>query len=164
MEIERLNAEAQQYNNKKIKTENKENTKRKRKKKRNKRNNIMQKFRKIAKTYFKMWYGVKNCDKDENILRIMCRSTLNIRQKNICAVCGCNMNDDITYEHIIPVSKNGMTSMLNGKAVHAWCNNYLGVLSIERKKNMFIDIEENDNDIDCYKHYENNYDDTYDDY
>ena len=46
------------------------------------------------------------------------------------------MNDDITYEHIIPVSKNGITSMLNGKAVHSWCNNYLGVLSIERKKNI----------------------------
>ncbi len=122
----------------------------------------MKRFIKITKTYFKMWYGVKKCDKNENKLRTICRIELNIIQKNICAVCGHNMNDDITYEHIIPVSKNGVTSMLNGKAVHSWCNNYLGVLSIERKKNMFIDI--NEIDIDCYKHYEDNYDDTYDDY
>lgn len=141
-----------------------EKTKIKRNKKKNKINRFYQKFRKIVKTYFKFWYGVNKNDIDEYKIRIMCRNELNIRQKNICAVCGRNMNDDITYEHIIPVCKNGKTSILNGKAVHSWCNNYLGILSTERKTGMFIDIEEMDNDIDCYKKYEDKYDDTYDDY
>lgn len=133
------------------------------KKKEFKSNKIKNKFIYLVKSYVKIWYGVEIEDEDEHKIRKMCRNALNVRQQNRCAVCGRSLNGDITYEHIIPVSNNGMTSMLNGKAVHSWCNNYLGVLPIERKTNMFVELDESENETDCYKKYEDSYDDTYDD-
>tara|TARA_Y100000389_G_C17417486_1_gene494629 strand:- start:755 stop:1507 length:753 start_codon:yes stop_codon:yes gene_type:complete len=127
-----------------------------------KRNNARIQFIRIVKTYSTLWHGVKIGDKQERKIRKMCRSALCIRQQNKCAVCGYSMNNDITFEHIIPVSNGGRTSLFNGKALHKTCNNYIGVLPIERKTNMFVELGlELNND---YKKYEDEYDDTYDDY
>jgi len=127
-----------------------------------KRTHIKNKFIRIVKTYSTLWHGVKIGDKQEHKIRKMCRSVLCIRQQNKCALCGYSMNNDITFEHIIPVSNGGRTSLFNGKALHKTCNNYIGVLPIERKTNMFVELGlELNND---YKKYEDEYDDTYDDY
>lgn len=129
-------------------------------KKERKRNNIKNKFIELSKTYLTLWYGVKKGDKNEHKIRKMCRNVLCVRQKNKCAICGYSMDNDITFEHIIPVSKGGLTGLFNGKAVHKSCNSYIGVLPIERKSNMFIELgAECNND---YKKYEDEYDDTYD--
>ena len=104
-------------------------------------------LRNMFKKYIKLHNGVKvrnkkinrKIDLDEIEIRKKCRAALSIRQNDICAICGTKMGDDITYEHIIPVSRNGKTSLDNGKAVHKWCNQYLGTLSLERKRNMFIE-------------------------
>jgi len=113
-------------------------SKAKQSKNRKKRRNKLSNFIKI---YYKMYYGnVKKGNECELNIRKKCRYALCIQQNNICAICGHQMsNNDITFEHIVPFSKGGETSILNGKAVHHDCNQYIGVLSLKRKMNMFID-------------------------
>lgn len=88
--------------------------------------------------YVRTQFGVSESDPLEFKFKQYLRNILDKKQNNKCAVCNCKLENDITFEHIIPRSKGGLTSLPNGKAVHSWCNNYLGVLDHERKVKMLI--------------------------
>tara|TARA_B100001057_G_scaffold454320_1_gene500008 strand:+ start:804 stop:1328 length:525 start_codon:yes stop_codon:yes gene_type:complete len=88
--------------------------------------------------YIKTQFGVSESDPLEIKFKQYLRYILVKRQNNKCAVCNCNLENDITFEHILPRCKGGLTSLRNGKAVHSWCNNYLGVLDYERKLKMLV--------------------------
>lgn len=75
---------------------------------------------------------------NEALLKKELKDILKYEQNNKCAICNYELNDDITYEHIIPRCHGGETSYKNGKVVHLSCNNYIGILSKERKMNMFV--------------------------
>ena len=80
---------------------------------------------------------------------------------NICQTCGYELDDDCTYEHIIPVSEGGATSYENGTVVHSSCNKYLGTLDEARKRRMLMD-RDNDDFADDFDY--DFVDDFYDDY
>ena len=88
--------------------------------------------------YIKTQFGVSESDPLEIEFKQYLRNILVKRQNYKCAVCNCNLENDITFEHIIPRCRGGLTSLKNGKAVHSWCNNYLGVLDYERKLKMLL--------------------------
>jgi Restriction endonuclease len=44
------------------------------------------------------------------------------RQRNLCALCGKPMGDDVTLDHIMPVTKGGEDSFENTQAAHEVCN------------------------------------------
>ena len=88
--------------------------------------------------YIKTQFGVSESDPLEMKFKQYLRNILVKRQNYKCAVCNCNLENDITFEHIIPRCRGGLTSLKNGKVVHLWCNNYLGILDYERKVKMLI--------------------------
>ena len=88
--------------------------------------------------YVRTQFGVSESDPLEPKFKQYLRNILDKRQNNKCAVCNCKLENDITFEHILPRCKGGLTSLRNRKAVHSWCNNYLGVLDYERKLKMLV--------------------------
>lgn len=77
--------------------------------------------------------------KDNIIHKILVRNYLNIKQNNLCSVCGTTLDDDCTFEHLKARSNNGLVSVDNGTATHLCCNNYLGILDKNRKERMLIE-------------------------
>ena len=85
-------------------------------------------------TIFKKYFLIKIRKTKNNVEHIiLLRNYLRIKQNNKCALCNTNLNEDCTFEHIIPISKDGFASLQNGAAVHKWCNEYLGVLKKKEK-------------------------------
>ena len=50
------------------------------------------------------------------------RRALDGKQANLCALCGDRMYDDVTVDHIVPVSDGGGHEIENLQAVHRGCN------------------------------------------
>jgi hypothetical protein len=60
--------------------------------------------------------------------RSKAKHVLNIKQNNKCALCGKRMGEDMTIDHIIPVSKGGSNKRENLQLVHIECNKEKGSL------------------------------------
>jgi 5-methylcytosine-specific restriction endonuclease McrA len=56
------------------------------------------------------------------------RIALNKKQNNKCALCGKPMGEDMTVDHMIPVSKGGSNKRENLQLVHEMCNKEKGSL------------------------------------
>ena len=87
-------------------------------------------------------YGRPQRNTIENYHKIKLKKYIAKECNNKCQTCGCDLKNDCTYEHIIPVSEGGATSYENGTVVHSSCNQYLGILPQERKKRMLIDPDD----------------------
>ena len=88
------------------------------------------------------------------------RHYLSIKQNNICAVCGTELNEDCTYEHLKARCHKGLVSVDNGVATHRFCNLYLGILDKNRKELMLIENDDYDDynfEYDKYEHYNEDY-------
>ena len=112
----------------------------------NKRDIIRKKYKKQTKKLLSLNNNINKLKNqsiskggpNEALLKKELKDILKYEQNNKCAICNYELNDDITYEHIIPRCYGGETSYKNGKVVHYNCNNYIGILPKERKMNMFI--------------------------
>lgn len=63
--------------------------------------------------------NIKDCKERQFIKRQIINS-----RGNICSLCGkpiTNMKD-CTIDHIIPISKGGLTTLENCQIAHRWCN------------------------------------------
>ena len=118
----------------------------------------------VSKLLFLRVYKTYGRPKSNSVVdyhKIKLREYIAKECNNKCQICGYELKNDCTYEHIIPVSEGGATSYENGTVVHSSCNQYLGILSQERKRRMLIDPDDvHTDDFD----YDFDFDFDFDDY
>lgn len=70
---------------------------------------------------------IKDCHNERKELQFIKRQLINSKG-NICALCGKPIEDkkDITIDHIIPLSKGGLTTFDNCQLAHFSCNQKKG--------------------------------------
>lgn len=69
----------------------------------------------------------------ETKARAFIRRQLINSKGNICAICGKPITDmkDCTIDHIVPVSKGGLTTLENCQLAHQKCNSMKGAKTME---------------------------------
>lgn len=67
------------------------------------------------------------------------KAKLLLRDGSNCFLCGEDLKDDITLEHLIPLSSGGLNQLSNMVLCHEKCNNQVGNMPISKKVQIAID-------------------------